>query len=84
MGHHEISDPLGKRRPAARDQVVATERLLERTPLGVRESNVDSMLTRMRRLRSSTRCHRFPDITISENRSTSNSVLTASAGSRFR
>jgi hypothetical protein len=84
VGHHEVSDPLRNRRPAASDRVVATQRLLDRAPLGIGKPNVDSVLTRMRCLRSSACRHRFFDITISENRSTSNSVSTTSAGSRFR
>ena len=54
MGHHEVSDPLWKRRAAARDHIVTAHRLLDRSQLGVRESHVDSVLTRMRRLWSST------------------------------
>jgi len=79
MGDHEVSDPLGERRTAARDHVVTTQRLLERTPLSVGEANEDSVLTGMRCLRSPTLRHRFSDITISENRSASKLVSTTSA-----
>jgi hypothetical protein len=84
MGHHEVSDPFWKRGPATRDRVVTMHRLLDCSQLGVRESHVDSVLTRMRGFRSSTPSHRFSDITISENRSTSNSFLNTSPGSCFR
>jgi hypothetical protein len=84
MGHHEVSDPLWKRGSTTRDHVVTMHRLLDSSQLGVRESHVDSVLTRMRCFRSSTLSHRFADITISANRSAGNTFLTTSPGSRFR
>jgi len=68
MSDHEVSNPLWKRRPATRDQVVTAHRLLDRSQLRVRESHVDSVLTRMGRLGSTALSHRFTDIMISENR----------------
>ena len=84
MGHHEVSDPFGKRRPAARDHMVTVHRLLDRSQLGVRESHVDSVLAGMRHLRPSTLSHRFIDITISENRWNAKAVPITSVTSRFR
>jgi hypothetical protein len=84
MGHHEVSDPLRKRRPAARDEMVTVHRLLDRSQLGVRESHVDSVLAGMRHLRPSTLSHRFIDITISENRWNAKAVPITSVTSRFR
>ena len=84
MGDHEVSDPLRERRPAARDHVVTTQRLLDGAPLGVGEPNEDSVLTRVRCLGSSALRHRFSDITISENGSTSKLVFTTPATARFR
>ena len=84
MGNDKVSDPLGKRRSAARDHMVTEQRLLERSPFGVRESDVDPLLTRIGCRGPSTLRHRFSDITISLNRVGSKFAIRSSVTSRFR
>ena len=65
MGDHQIADPLRESRAACGHRVLDRQRLVQGTPLGVREAHEGCVAPGMRQWRSPDLPHAIFDITIS-------------------